>query len=177
MLTTVAALVIVLGLTVSLARRVRNASAVDLTRGLLRRMDTLMAQYQADHHQLPTIAPFIASNAADPDEATLQHSATANNREVLAVLRMEAGATGNAFSGLPDAIYDETTLRDAWGTPIVYMPSMHPAIGMAPQNRRFFFSAGPDRRFLTQEDNFYSYEEGQIPPKPAGGPLAGGHGE
>jgi hypothetical protein len=44
--------------------------------------------------------------------------------------------------------------------PIVFMPAMNPAIGMAPQNRRFFFSAGPDRNFLTQEDNLYSYEEG-----------------
>ncbi len=71
--------------------------------------------------------------------------------------------SSDTFSGLPDSIYDEAALRDAWGTPIVFMPAMHPAIGMAPRNGRFFFSAGPDRRFLTQEDNLYSYEEAEVP--------------
>src|SRR2546430_14598006 len=47
MLTTVAALVIVLGLMVSLARDVRNRSAERLTKDLLRRLDTLVAQYKA----------------------------------------------------------------------------------------------------------------------------------
>ena len=32
-------------------------------------------------------------------------------------------------------------------------------IGMAPRNAPFFVSAGPDRNFLTLEDNLYSYEE------------------
>ena len=58
------------------------------------------------------------------------------------------------------AVYDEVTLRDAWGTPIVFMPAMHPAIGMALGNRPFFVSAGPDRMFRTLEDNLYSYEQG-----------------
>src|SRR5436189_5604015 len=47
MLTTVAVLVIVLGLMVSLARDVRNRSADRLTKDLLRRLDTLVAQYRA----------------------------------------------------------------------------------------------------------------------------------
>jgi hypothetical protein len=38
------------------------------------------------------------------------------------------------------------------------MPAMHPAIGMAPENRYFLFSAGPDRRYLTRDDNLYSYD-------------------
>src|SRR5437868_12102334 len=46
MLTTVAVLVIVLGLMVSLARDVRNRSAERLTKDLLRRLDTLVAQYR-----------------------------------------------------------------------------------------------------------------------------------
>ena len=33
---------------------------------------------------------------------------------------------------------DELTLRDAWGTPIVFMPGMHPAIGMALGNPQDF---------------------------------------
>ncbi|HWE02704.1 MAG TPA: hypothetical protein VG326_09870 [Tepidisphaeraceae bacterium] len=165
MLTTVGALVIILGLMVSLARWVRNASAVDLTKTLLRRLDRLMVEYQAHHHQLPNVAPFISPDSPDPDETTLQRAAIENNRQVLAVLRQEAGASPQAFNGLPYAVYDVSTMRDAWGTPIVFMPAMNPAIGMAPQNRRFFFSAGPDRRFLTQEDNLYSYEENSGQPE------------
>ena len=42
MLTTVAAFVIILGLMVDLARHVRNASAIDPTKSLLRQLDTLM---------------------------------------------------------------------------------------------------------------------------------------
>jgi hypothetical protein len=159
MLTTVGALVIVLGLMVSLARWVRNASAVDLTKTLLKRLDRLMVEYEARHHQLPTVTAFIDPAASDPDEKNLQRSALENNRQMLAALRREAGTAPDAFNGLPYAVYDLSAIRDAWGTPIVFMPAMHPAIGMAPQNRRFFFSAGPDRRFLTQEDNLYSYEE------------------
>jgi prepilin-type N-terminal cleavage/methylation domain-containing protein len=159
MLTTVAALVILLGLMVSLARWVRDASAVDLTKDLLRRLDGLMDQYEAHYHRLPDVALFIDPKNLDLREAALQKSAAENNRQVLEALRLEAGASNNAFTGLPDRFYDESMLRDAWGTPIVFMPALHPAIGMAPQNRRFFFSAGPDRHFLTQEDNLYSYEE------------------
>src|SRR5439155_4475301 len=47
MLTTVAVLVIVLGLMVSLARDVRTRSAERLTKDLLRRLDVLVAQYRA----------------------------------------------------------------------------------------------------------------------------------
>ncbi len=78
-------------------------------------------------------------------------------------MRGEAGVTPDTFGGLPDSIYNEATLRDPWGSPIVYMPAMHPLIGMAPDNRPFFFSAGPDRQYLTQDDNLYSYEEEMHP--------------
>src|SRR3954471_16721867 len=46
MLTTVAVLVIVLGIMVSLARDVRTRSADRLTKDILRRLDTLVAQYK-----------------------------------------------------------------------------------------------------------------------------------
>src|SRR5436853_6587535 len=45
MLTTVAVLIIVLGLMVSLARYVRDASAQAVSKALLRQLDHLMAQY------------------------------------------------------------------------------------------------------------------------------------
>lgn len=179
MLTTVAALVIVLGLMVSLARRVRNTSAAELTQDLLRRLDGLMVQYQTRYHRLPAIDPLIdPASAADPDEQKLQRAALANNRELMAALRESSGSADQTFSGLSQAVYDESVLRDAWGTPIVYMSAMDPLIGTAPQNRRFFVSAGPDRQFLTQEDNLYSYEEGAAglaaPPVP---PPSTGHSE
>lgn len=162
MLTTVAALIILLGLMVSLARYVRNASAVDLTKKLLRQMDLLLAQYSAHHGgRVPGVTPLIDPNATSPpDENTLQKSSAENNRQIIAALRSEAGLSTTAFIGLPESIYNDATLRDSWGSPIVFMPALHPAIGMAPENKPFFFSAGPDRRFLTQEDNLYSYEEG-----------------
>ena len=69
-----------------------------------------------------------------------------------------AGSAG-VLGDVPVSMYDETTLRDAWGSPIVFMPAKHPWVGTAPQDRFFFFSAGPDRRYLTQDDNLYSYEE------------------
>jgi hypothetical protein len=119
-----------------------------------------MTVYEKHYHQLPQVAPFIADSTTDPKEPDLQKAALLNNRQTLAALRQEAGGSTDAFTGLGETIYDEYALRDAWGTPIVFMTGMHPSIGMAPQNRRFFFSAGPDRRFLTQEDNLYSYEEG-----------------
>jgi hypothetical protein len=178
MLTTVAALVIVLGLMVSLSNGVRYASEVDLTKVRLRRLDALMAQYESRYNHLPNITPFLESSALEPKEESLKQAALVNNRQVMAALRQEAGASTDAGGGSTAGLYDETALLDAWGMPIVYMAAMHPAIGMAPQNRRFFFSAGPDRRFLTQEDNLYSYEEGNTAPRPPAENVSGaGHSE
>ena len=160
MLTTVGAMIIILGLMVSLARSVRSASAQELTKDLLHKLDVLMDQYEARFRALPNIAPFIPDNPAGMSEATLQHNAYQNNRQLVAVLRAQAGLNDQSFGGLPDAIYNDAVLRDAWGSPIIYMPGMNPLIGMAPRDRRFFFSAGPDGKYLTQEDNLYSYEEG-----------------
>lgn len=161
MLTTIAVLVIAMGLMVSLARRVRAQSAESVTKSLLRSLDTLMSQYYGRYHRLPTISPFVPPGLAEgqsPDEQTLQHTAIRNNRELLHVLRGQADLTSRAFADLPISIYDEATLRDAWGTPIAFMPVFHAAIGIAPGNRCFFVSAGPDGHFLSRDDNLYSYE-------------------
>src|SRR5688572_25886225 len=53
MMTTVAVLVIVLGLMVSLARDVRTRSADRLTKDLLARLDTLVEQYRRPLRNLP----------------------------------------------------------------------------------------------------------------------------
>jgi hypothetical protein len=93
-----------------------------------------------------------------PDEVALQRTALINNRQFVQFFRAHKGLPGKAFRDLPLSIYDEATVRDAWGTPIVFMPAMHRQIGMAPGNEWFFFSAGPDRQYLTRDDNQYSYE-------------------
>src|SRR5437868_15099578 len=60
MLTTIAILVIVLGLMVSLARRVRHQSAEAMTKTLLQNLDRWMAAYYAENgHAAPAIQPLI----------------------------------------------------------------------------------------------------------------------
>jgi len=162
MLTTVAVLIIVLGLMVSLAREVRRRSAEQLTRSLL-------GQYQ-NHNagQLPPVEPLFAGSAI-PDLAGLDEAARRNNRQLVAILKQDVRQrvtdvdTGiDPFQDLPISVYDHYSIRDAWGWPIVFMPGQHPLIGMAPskkgQDQAFFFSAGPDRNYLTRDDNLYSYE-------------------
>lgn len=163
MLTTVAVLIIVLGLMVSLARYVRNAMAVEVTKDLLHRMDWMMQQYAVRHgNTVPAVSPFLPADLpshALPDETALRHNAEENNRSFVSLLRADGLLTDESFGGLPQSIYNDAMLRDAWGSPIVFMPSMRPGIGMAPQDKPFFFSAGPDGRYLTQENNLYSYEK------------------
>ena len=186
MLTVVASLIIVLGLMVSLAWDVRRQSSERLTKDLLVKLDALMTRYVERYKQMPQVSAFIETAGANaaatsagggiamngpgrraeeelPDESTLLGAAEANNREFVMALQTESAGSGpesEPFGHLAGGMYDEVTLRDAWGTPIVFMPAMHPAIGMALGNRPFFFSAGPDRTFRTLEDNLYSYEQG-----------------
>jgi hypothetical protein len=157
MLTTVAMLIIMLGLMVSLARYVRRRSAEDLTRRILVNVHTAMREYTTVNGT-PAIESFISAGPGPVDEAALQQSALVNNRQVVQFFKSHKELSAKAFRELPLSIYDEATIRDAWGTPIVFMPSMHRQIGMAPGQEWFFFSAGPDRQYLTRDDNQYSYE-------------------
>lgn len=201
MLATVAALVILLGLMVSLARYVRKQASDQLTKQLLAQLDAVMRQYQGRYKTAPAVPPFVpgvtpvASQPSDPamavgelpapvvplvpvvptpadealpEESVLQQNARLNNRAILAALRVEARRYPLEFAALPQSFFEGDVLPDAWGTPLVFMPALHPAIGMAMENRPFFLSAGPDRRFRTLEDNLYSYEE------TADGSAAGG---
>ena len=193
MLTVVALLIIVLGLMVSLAWDVRRQSSERLTKDLLLKLDVLMSQYLERHKRLPQVSPLVENSGpagADskgisrpgegpggaipirrgeddlPDEATLLAAAEANNRDFVVALRNEAASPSpELFGPVGGSVYDEVTVRDAWGTPIVFMAGQHPAIGMALGDRPFFFSAGPDRRFRTLEDNLYSYEQGNSAPR------------
>jgi type II secretory pathway pseudopilin PulG len=186
MLTTVAVLIIVLGLMVSLARYVRDQSANQLTADLLRKLDAAVRRY-ADRNggQLPAVTPLISDDRRVPDEIALHHTGRINNEEFVRALKeyfvpprqgdrsnsSDKGKSpaGNGapvamdpsteFGELPISIYDEVTLRDAWGDPIIFMAHDNAAIGMASHDHpSFFFSAGPDHRYLTREDNLYSYE-------------------
>jgi prepilin-type N-terminal cleavage/methylation domain-containing protein len=205
MLATVAALVILLGLMVSLARYVRRQASDQLTKQLLAQLDVLVRNYQTRYHALPVVKPFVSgiqmggeeaaisattrpattrailpispapllptafAEEVLPDEATLRAAAEANNRSFVQALQVEARRYPGEYAGLPTSFFVEGILPDAWGTPIVFMPALHPAIGMAMENRPFTLSAGPDRRFRTLEDNLFSYEvsEEQAPAVPA----------
>jgi type II secretory pathway pseudopilin PulG len=177
MLATVAMLVILLGLSVSLARHVRDRSAQAMTIDVLRQLDQLATRYAARHNgNMPPVTLFPPPQAVsagrvspegpialDPPRADLQllrRTADRNNREFVAALRSDVGSDLQPLAGLPASLYDQAALRDAWGSPIVFMPTSHPWVGTARRDKTyFFFSAGPDRDYLTRDDNLYSYEE------------------
>jgi type II secretory pathway pseudopilin PulG len=162
---TLAVLMIVLGLMMNLANRVRHESADKLTRQVLAQLTTLMDQYQKSNNQLPAIPPVIAPGEP-ANEAGLQLRARQNNADFVRVLNLPAVAKSGQFGddSLAESFgtTDKTAglLQDPWGSPIVFMPQQNPAIGMAPLDAFFFVSAGPDRQFLTHDDNVYSYEGG-----------------
>ena len=154
-LTTIALLVIVLGLMVSLSRHVRAASADELTKDILRRLDAAMDVYVHQNGTIPAVTPFVGNII--PPEAQLRPRAERNNESFVRAMK-SAGLLNGLFDDLSIAYYDEAHVRDAWGSPIVFMSHMQPAIGMNPKGW-FFFSAGPDRQYLTRDDNLYSYDE------------------
>ncbi len=162
MLTTVAALVIVLGMMVSLARYVRYRSSTELTRDLLAQLDAGMAQYMRDHDGARPAIPAAFDDRTGEEGGDVR----ANNIAFVRLLRGRQPPSGGLFTNLPVSMFDQTVLRDTWGSLIVYMPHQNPAIGMAPDDRPFFFSAGPDRRYLTRDDNLYSYESVGVRAKP-----------
>jgi len=141
-LTTLAFLVVVMGLMVSLARYVRTQSAQQYTRRLLAELQIAQQQYSStvgadDSITLPP----------DPQESEVRGYAERIGPYVAALLtRLHPGE-------------EQSAVRDAWGNAVAYLPHQNPSIGMASQNQPFFFSAGPDGRYLTRQDNLYSYEQ------------------
>ena len=140
-------LVIVLGLMVSLARHVRSSAADRLTRQVLRGLDQALSAGPPENRTVPD------PPSSDGDEAAWAAFAVRSNAAVRRLLRSDEPIT------------------DAWGNPIALLPDGRRSIGVAPRDRPFCVSPGPDGRFLTRDDNLYSYEQ---LPQPAG---AGGHGE
>jgi type II secretory pathway pseudopilin PulG len=159
-LTTIAILIILLGLMVSLAHYVRQASAEGLTKDILRRLDTAMGIYVRQYGSLPAIPEFVGDQI--PSESLLRRSAERNNEGFIRAFK-STGILIGVFDDLSIAYYDEVRVRDAWGSPIVFMSHMNPAIGMT-ANGWFFFSAGPDRQYLTRDDNLYTYDQPVVHP-------------
>ncbi len=170
-LTTVAVLIILLGLMVSLARYVRDRSANLLTQELLQRLDELARTYQhTNAGALPAVPAILTPQDLRGSEPSVRVTARLNNVKFVDAMSAEIAHSGllensrikGGFGDLP--LPNGRLLADAWGNPIVFMPTQHPAIGMAPPKpggttqSYFFFSAGPDGRYLTREDNLYSYE-------------------
>src|ERR1051326_6601554 len=82
MLTTVAVLIIVLGLMVSLARHVRNRSATLLTRDVLAHLDVALANYRSRFvGQMPPVRALALQQVNMPGEQTLLRSAEGNNAD------------------------------------------------------------------------------------------------
>jgi type II secretory pathway pseudopilin PulG len=171
MLTTVAVLIIVLGLMVNLARHVRDRSAQLLTRDMLNHLDVLTGQYLLKNdRQYPAAEPLLAAEMTDAiEDRGFEERARRNNEQLVAAIKSDyrnrepMAVQPDPFENkCPISVYDRKTVRDAWGRPIVFMPRQHELIGLAPsqhgQDRYFFFSAGPDRKYLTRQDNLYSYE-------------------
>jgi hypothetical protein len=174
MLTTVAVLVVILGLMVSLARYVRERSSQVLTKDLLRQLDSLMTDYVARHRgTLPQVGDFpppeSSSEANDlvttapkraARQAALDNAARNNNEGWVKLFKADGGAGQRVLADLPPSLYKGERIYDAWGQAIVFMPAKHPSVGTAPRDKAyFFFSAGPDRDYLSRFDNLYSYEE------------------
>ena len=172
-LTAMAFLGVVLGLMVSLARYVRSQSAQQYTRHLLAELDDAQRLY-ASPANIGTAAPPATSFADAPPDAS-SSAAAGSPPSVLGpgmalpadpseadVRALVEKSNGPFVAGLLARVRpgdNQTTVRDAWGNPIGFLPSQNPHIGMARQNQPFFFSAGPDGRYLTRQDNLYSYEQ------------------
>src|SRR5438046_7693469 len=87
MLTTVAALVILLGLMVSLARDVRRRSATELSNEILARLDDLMGQYaQKNDGRLPAAEAVIVGHEV-ADEQGIRTAAWKDNEDTVKALR------------------------------------------------------------------------------------------
>jgi prepilin-type N-terminal cleavage/methylation domain-containing protein len=157
MLVTVAVLVVVLGLMISLARHVRDRSATLLASDLLSKLEILRDHYHARFGMYPTALAVVPDND-DTDENLIRRRAVKNNQQFIRELRSCEDLSQTVFKDLPISIYNEVDLRDPWGDAIIYLDHPHATIGMPPGDGHFFFSAGPDRKFMTREDNLYSYE-------------------
>jgi hypothetical protein len=150
---TLAVLTGLLGLMMNISSRLRRESTEAFTRATIQQLTSAMDQYTAGNAgQLPDI-PELVEPGQKLDETVLLTHAYSNNGAFVRLLGLKQNPA--RYPSLSGGI-----LTDPWGTPYVFMPHQNQAIGLAPQDRSFFFSAGPDRKFLTKDDNLYGYEQG-----------------
>jgi hypothetical protein len=128
-------------------------------------MERLADVYVKAHGRYPDVdqvEPVRAGGGADGASGVVAGPTTGPVGEMrrLGAAGRRAPGAGEGLGDLSPAIFDPSgpILRDAWGTPIIFVPGEHPLLGMAPRNAPFFLSAGPDRKFLTRGDNLYSYD-------------------
>jgi hypothetical protein len=158
LLATLPAVLVMLGLMAGLARHVRQSAADALTKNLLQRLDQAMSRYVHQYGQSPlNVPPLFSGPIPQTETAGLARRALANDQAVVRLLQADHLFPAGPGGDLPPAYYDGRTLRDAWGSPIVFMPRL-PAHEPAAAPGGYFFSAGPDRLYTTQSDNLYSYE-------------------
>ena len=138
--TVCAALVISLGLMVSLARFVRAENGFAAFRGQLSGL-----RIRLEAKGKPAWVPPFAEQMTADDETRQPDVARKSARQNM----LAWSATVDISSG--DAI-------DVWGMPIVLIDDVRPSLGMAPHGRPFLMSAGPDGRYFTLLDNVYDYD-------------------
>jgi hypothetical protein len=162
LLTACAALIVVLGLSVSLARYVRRSASLAAMREQLITLNTLLAE-----KGVPPNLPMFAAGLSFDDEVRLP--------EAVRVLARQNAETWSQGMGLENKAY-----FDPWGMPIVLINGAHPSLGMAPRFKPFFLSAGPDCRYFTLADDQYGYDLEPGPAAvipPATRPTVTGHRE
>ena len=115
----------------------------------------------------PVRQQHIMQVVADRHQPAFVELGLANNQFIVRLLKSYHAIGAEQMNNLPVSYFDGLTARDAWGSPIVFMPRDHPAIGMAAKGW-FFLSAGPDRQYTSKQDNIYSYE---LPGIEAGAPA------
>lgn len=154
--TACAALVIVLGLSVSLARRVRSNDSQAAFMEQLARLNAALDRYGVPDE----LAPF--ADALDGNEE-------------MANAAVHTAALRNSESWIGPLHLDPADGFDPWGMPVVLLDGPHPQLGMALHLRAFFMSAGPDGRYFSLADNIYGYDVALNHRPPATRPS--GHGE
>ena len=162
---------LVLGLVVSLARRVRREASHRLAERVLIDLERSLADYaRRNGGAVPAVVPLLPSGRGEPAASEVAARALRNNRQAVAALDLRrSGQDGDDASDALDALgllFDGETLRDPYGTPIAFLAGFDPRVGMAGGDRPFFVSAGPDGDFLTRGDNLYSYEAAADPVPP-----------
>lgn len=154
LVTACAGLVVILGLTVSLARYVRSNASLSAAREQLADLDRHLAL-----KGMPQDLPMFAEGMTLQDEQEMPET-------IRVMARQNADRWATHF-GLP-----ASACFDPWGMPIVLIRKAHPNLGMAPRLRPFLMTAGPDNKYFTLADDIYSYELTQLR-----GSAGGGHPE